>query len=86
METDDEGGTRLSQSIGSALGGVHVVVIDTNGDTLDTPAAEAGSTAVWKNIKDLWVRLKEQGGKDDAGQKLFMEWYTTMTQSKQVAR
>ena len=53
METDDEGDPSLPQWIGSAFGGVHIVVIDMNGDALDTPATDAGSTAVWESIKNL---------------------------------
>ena len=82
METDDEDDPNLSQSIGNAFGGVHIAVIDPSGDAPETAAAETGSTAVWKSLKDLWVELKEHGGNEDAGQKLVMDWYTTMTKTK----
>ena len=54
-ETDDEGYQSLSKSIESAFSGVHIAVIDTGGDTSDTPAIDKNTTTVSEaDIKALW--------------------------------
>ena len=57
-------------------------MLDENSDVPEPAAAEAEHTAVLSSLKDLWVELKTHGGNEDAGQKLVMEWYSTMTRAK----
>ena len=82
MHTDDEDESSLSQAIASAISGVNIAVLNANGDAPESAAADAEHAAMLNSLKDLWVELKTHGGNEDAGQKLVMEWYSTLERAK----
>ena len=57
-------------------------MLDANGDVPESAAAEAEHAAVLNSLKDLWAELTTHGGNEDAGQKLVMEWYSTLERAK----
>ena len=82
MDTDDEHEPSLSQAISSAISGVNIAVLDANGDVLGSAVDEAERAVVEDSLKDLWVERKTHGGNKDAGQKLVLEWHSTLELAK----
>ena len=76
MDTDDEHDPSLPQAICSAISGVNIAVIDTNGDILGSAVDETERAVVKDSLKDFWVELKTRGGNEEAGQKLVLELYS----------
>ena len=82
LDTDDEHEPSLSQAISSAISGVNIAVLDTNGDVLEPAVDETERAVVEDSLKDRWVELKTHGGNEVAGQKLVLEWYSTLEGAK----
>ena len=84
METNDGGDQSLSQSIESALSGVHIAVIDTGGDMTNSLANDKindspGPIVSEADIEAFCLQLQAKGGDEVAGQKLFLDWVTAKT-------
>ena len=82
MDTDDEHDPSLSQTISFAISGVNIAVSDAGGDVPEPIAEEAERTVVLNSLKDFWVELKTHGGNEEVGQKIVMEWYSTLERAK----
>ena len=82
MDTDDEHDPSLSQATLSAISGVNIAVLDTNGDALESTIDETERAVVKETLKDLWVELQTRGGNAEAGQTLVLEWYSVLESAK----
>ena len=82
MDTDDEHEPSLSQAISSAISGINIAVFDANGDVPEPASDEAEHAVVLSSLKDIWVGLNTHGGNKEAGQKLVLEWYSTLELAK----
>ena len=72
MDADDEHDPSLSQAIRSAISGVDIAVLDTNGDTFVPAIDETEHAVVKETFKDLWIDLQTRGGNPEAGQALVL--------------
>ena len=82
MDTNAEHEPSLSQAISSAISGLNIAVFDTSCDVPEPAADETERVVVVNSLKDLWVELKTNGGNEEAGQKLVLEWYSTLELAK----
>ena len=73
----------MSQSIDAVLSSGNIAVNDVDTEPAEAAAGYDESEAVRARVGALWVKLKENGGNEDEGQRLFLDWHAEMIAIRQ---
>ena len=72
----------MSQLINAILSGASIAVNDMDTEPAETAVGFAESEAVRDCVTTLWEQLKENGGNEEEGPRLFLDWRAEMIQPR----